>query len=398
MDGYAFRYLWPSLPVINRYEDVLGALVGVAAILFATNFLNTKKNAPLIHKIFYGILFIYIVIIAIIFSNNFLLGTVAVEITSLGLVLLIFVAAFSLMRKGYRPAKFFLIAWSLLLFSAIVFILKDYNLLPYNNVTVNALQIGSAFEALLLSIALADRINSYREERTRAQGELIKSLQERTNMQQQMLQLEAKALRSQMDPHFIFNCMNSIKSLIQQKEEDKAVNYLTTFSKLLRTILQNADKREITLHDEIETCKLYTQLEGLRFGNKLSYSFVIDEDIDLKSIQVPALILQPFIENAIWHGIIPKETGGTINVRVKKADDYIHCIIDDDGIGREVSLQSKLKQPLNGHQSKGVKLTQSRLDLDNALNNRNATVETVDKKDSAGQALGTTIILTFKEY
>lgn len=398
MDGYAFRYLWPSLPVINLYEDVFAALVGMAAILFATHFLNTKENTPLFHRIFYGLLIIYIVIIAIIVSKNFLLGTIAVEIASLGLVVLIFIAAFSIMRKGYRPAKFFLIAWSLLLFSAIVFILKDYNLLPYNNITINALQIGSAFEVLLLSIALADRINSYREERTKAQDELIKSLQERTTMQQQMLQLEAKALRSQMDPHFIFNCMNSIKSLIQQKEEDKAINYLTTFSKLLRTILQNADKREITLHDEIETCKLYTQLESLRFGNKFSYSFEIGNDIDLKSIQVPALILQPFIENAIWHGIIPKENGGAINVRVKKADGSIHCIIDDDGIGRDLSLQNKLKQPSNSHQSKGVKLTQSRLDLDNALNKRNAKVETIDKKNSAGEALGTTIVLTFKEY
>jgi sensor histidine kinase YesM len=121
--------------------------------------------------------------------------------------------------------------------------------------------------------------------------------------EKEILELEARALRAQMNPHFIFNCMNSIKSLIQRKEEDKAITYLTTFSKLIRTIFQNSDKREITLHDEIETCRLYTQLENMRFGNKLSYSFDIDETIDLKSITVPALILQPFIENAnmAWH-------------------------------------------------------------------------------------------------
>ena len=121
-----------------------------------------------------------------------------------------------------------------------------------------------------------------------------------------MLELEAKALRAQMNPHFIFNCLNSIKSLIQQHEEEKSVTYLTTFSKLIRTLFNNADKKEISLYDEIETCKLYLQLEAMRFDTKFSYSVNVDENIDLKSIQVPALIIQPFIENAIWHGIVPR--------------------------------------------------------------------------------------------
>jgi sensor histidine kinase YesM len=213
-----------------------------------------------------------------------------------------------------------------------------------------------------------------------------------------MLELEATALRAQMNPHFIFNCLNSIKSLIQQKEEYKAINYLTTFSKLIRTIFQNSDKREITLYDEIETCKLYTQLESMRFANKLSFAFNIDETIDLKSVQVPALILQPFIENAIWHGIMPKEEGGTLHVSITKSGDSIFCIIDDDGIGREISKQNKFKGEPSTHQSRGVHLTQSRLDLDNVLNQRNGSVEIIDKKDDAGNAIGTKIILTFKEY
>src|SRR5690348_15838128 len=110
-----------------------------------------------------------------------------------------------------------------------------------------------------------------------------------------------------MNPHYIFYCMNSIKALVQQQEEDKAITYLTTFSKLIRTILQNCDKREITLFDELETCRLDTQLESLRFGEQVDYHFNVDDNIDLKSIMVPVLIIQPFIENAIWHGIMPKE-------------------------------------------------------------------------------------------
>ena len=105
--------------------------------------------------------------------------------------------------------------------------------------------------------------------------------------EKELFELEAKALRAQMNPHFIFNCINSIKSLIQKNENEKATEYLTTFSKLIRTIFQNSDKREITLFDEIETCRLHTQLESMRFGNKLSYVFNVDETLDLKSIMVP---------------------------------------------------------------------------------------------------------------
>lgn len=216
--------------------------------------------------------------------------------------------------------------------------------------------------------------------------------------EKELLELEAKALRAQMNPHFIFNCMNSIKSLIQQKDEDKAVHYLTTFSKLIRTIFQNSDKREITLYDEIETCRLYAQLESMRFENKFNYQFNVDEGVDMKSVMVPALIVQPFIENAIWHGIIPNKEGGCVTLTVEKKRDAIYCIIDDDGIGRELSRQSKFTGEASTHQSKGVHLTQSRLDLDNILNQKNATVEIVDKKDETGKAKGTRVILTFKEF
>jgi len=179
----------------------------------------------------------------------------------------------------------------------------------------------------------------------------IKLIRHKAEMKQKMAETEMIALRAQMNPHFIFNCLNSIDNLIQTNEKEKATTYLTTFSKLIRTIFQNSDKREITLFDEIETCRLYTQLEGMRFGNKLSYSFDVDETIDLKSIMVPALILQPFIENAIWHGIMPIEEGGTIHVTISKKEDKIFCIVEDDGIGRDVSMQKRLNGSPSAHQS-----------------------------------------------
>jgi anti-sigma regulatory factor (Ser/Thr protein kinase) len=221
--------------------------------------------------------------------------------------------------------------------------------------------------------------------------EQLKSLHEK-----ELLEIEAKALRAQMNPHFVFNSLNSIKSLINKNENDKAANYLTTFSKLIRTLFHNSDKREVSLFEEIETCKLYTQLERMRFGDKIDFIFNVDGSIDLKDIKVPALILQPLIENAIWHGLVPKETGGKIVFSVKENNGAVECTIDDDGIGRELSNQYKAEYRAT-HQSKGIGMTQSRLELDKLLNDREDTIRIIDKINKAGKPDGTKVIITFKE-
>lgn len=210
--------------------------------------------------------------------------------------------------------------------------------------------------------------------------------------EKELLTLEAKALRAQMNPHFIYNCMNSIKALIQNDDKVRAVEYLTTFSKLIRTIFHNSDKRQISLHDEIETCKLYTQLESMRLNGKLEYRFDIDSNLDLKSLMVPALIVQPFIENAIWHGIVPKD-GGLINISVRGREEAIICEVDDNGIGRESSRLNKPTTPVI-HESKGVYLSQQRLNLEKMLNDTNASIEIVDKYEDS-YATGTKVILNF---
>ena len=214
--------------------------------------------------------------------------------------------------------------------------------------------------------------------------------------EKELLELEAKALRAQMNPHFIFNSMNSIKSLINKNENDKAVNYLTTFSKLIRTLFNNSDKREVSLYEELETCKLYTQLEKMRFADKVNFVFEIDEKIDMKDIKVPALIIQPFIENAIWHGVMPKESGGKVTVSIKRKSETIECAIDDDGIGRELSKKYKTDYEAT-HQSKGIGLTQSRLELDKLLNEREDAIFIIDKEDENGKPTGTKVIISFKE-
>lgn len=214
--------------------------------------------------------------------------------------------------------------------------------------------------------------------------------------QKELIELEAKALRAQMNPHFIFNSLNSIKSLINKNENEKAAAYLTTFSKLIRTLFQNSDKREINLYEELETCRLYTELEKMRFGKKVNFEFLIDESVDLKEIKVPALILQPFIENAIWHGLVPKECGGTVKVSVQKRNGGVDCTVEDNGIGRELSRQYKTHYEAT-HQSRGIGLTGSRLELDKLMNNREDLLSITDKIDKEGKPAGTSVLITFKE-
>ena len=221
-----------------------------------------------------------------------------------------------------------------------------------------------------------------------------KKEQEKNRHEKELMELESKALRAQMNPHFIFNCLNSIKSLIQDEQKDKSVTYLTTFSKLIRTLFNNADKKEITLYDEIETCKLYLQLEAMRFDAKFSYSITVDENLDMKSVLIPALVIQPFIENAIWHGIVPKDTPGHVSLHVFREGDKIQIVIEDDGIGREASMKHKSASGLT-HQSKGVYMTQSRLNLSNRLTEKNAQFTITDKKNNLGESTGTKVILSF---
>jgi len=198
-----------------------------------------------------------------------------------------------------------------------------------------------------------------------------------------------------MNPRFVFNSLNSIKSLINKNENAHAAEYLTTFSKLIRTLFQNSDKREISLHEELETCRLYTQIEKMRFGDKVDFNFEIDPGIDLKDVKVPALILQPFIENAIWHGLVPKENGGKVLVSVAAKNGSIICVIDDNGIGRALSMQSKAQYE-TAHVSRGIGLTKSRLELDKLLNNRDEGVHIIDKTDASNGTGGTRVVLTFE--
>jgi len=214
----------------------------------------------------------------------------------------------------------------------------------------------------------------------------------KTEFKKQIAQAETKALRAQMNPHFIFNCLNSINSFIIDGNHEIASDYLIRFSKLIRLILDNSRSETISLEKELEALDLYVLLEGARFDNKFKCVYRIAENLDTSVIMIPPMLLQPFVENAIWHGLMHKETEGTITLEVKKEnEEFLNISIIDDGIGREKAAE--LKSKTLTHKSHGLKVTSQRIEMMNKLNSTGAHVNIIDLKDEQGHASGTRVEL-----
>ncbi|WP_316803051.1 two-component regulator propeller domain-containing protein [Pedobacter nototheniae] len=184
--------------------------------------------------------------------------------------------------------------------------------------------------------------------------------QEQLRLKNKVLMLEQQALQAMMNPHFVFNVMNSIQHYINTQNTASANKVLTGFARLIRKNLEICTKSYISLEEELEYLNLYLKLEKNRFGDKLQYLFSIDPKIELEETFIPSMLLQPYVENAIWHGIMPKETGGEIQIKMRiESETHLNIEIIDDGIGIDNSLKDKKET----HISKGMQLTQERLNL-----------------------------------
>ncbi|WP_367392402.1 histidine kinase [Lewinella sp. LCG006] len=209
-------------------------------------------------------------------------------------------------------------------------------------------------------------------------------------LQNRRLRAEMSAFRAQINPHFISNSLNAIEHLVNQGERRQASKYLVHFSRLTRQILNSAVDSIVSLEQELKTLKHFLMLEQLRFSDKLSFSIECEETLDKSTIAIPAMILQPYVENAIWHGIKPKEEGGTISILITKEQNVLVCIIEDNGIGREAAQLRKVNAHLQ-QKSRGMDITRQRLKALGSVKGPALQIE--DKKDHQGHACGTKITL-----
>jgi len=205
-----------------------------------------------------------------------------------------------------------------------------------------------------------------------------------------LLGLQMNSLRSQMNPHFLFNSLNSVKNYMVNKGPDEAADYLTRFSLLIRKILENSRKKLLTLEEEVEMLDLYIEMENKRFSEKFSYKLEVDESIDQSYFYLAPMIIQPYIENAIWHGLMNKETDRNLSVRFLPEGENVICYIVDNGIGR-VEARKRNKHQNSSKKSLGMEITGDHIAAINKLYKIDAKVDIEDCYDQKGNATGTKV-------
>ena len=215
-------------------------------------------------------------------------------------------------------------------------------------------------------------------------------------IEKQVFELEQKALRLQMNPHFIFNSLNAIQNFVLINDTDRAVNYLAKFSHLMRMILANSTASFITLKDELKALTYYMDLEKLRFDNKFDYLITRDPSIDEEFVEIPPMLFQPYVENAIIHGFVNSPNPGLLDISLKRlSPGTLLCIIQDNGIGREKAIEIREKSGIK-RQPRGMSITQERIEIFNKQSRQNFSVRIIDLKDEQGEPSGTRVEFTIQ--
>ena len=215
--------------------------------------------------------------------------------------------------------------------------------------------IGVIIEVTMFALIVGDRVNFIEKVKDEAKAEAILKTKE-------IADLKMTALQSQMDPHFLYNSLNSINNFVLQNDTEKASDYITKFSRLIREVLQKSSSLTIPLSEELGILGLYVRLEQMRMEGGFDYVVTVDDNVDLDKIMVPPLFMQPFIENAIWHGFVNKEAYKKINLTLYNEDDKVRCEIIDNGIGIKKSKQLK-KSSSRALKSFGLKTSEDRIKL-----------------------------------
>jgi len=209
-----------------------------------------------------------------------------------------------------------------------------------------------------------------------------------------------QVLRSQMNPHFIFNCLNSIQQYIFDQDMFNANKYITGFARLIRATLHNSSKTFISLSDEISYLSTYLSLEKYRFKDKMDYSIEVERSLQeqMEEINIPPMLIQPYVENCMRHGLRHRsDKGGFILIRVIQEGDKLAFVIEDNGIGRERAARYKTREHIE-YQSRGMSLTADRIRLINAVNKESIGVEVIDLKNEQDEASGTRVIIRFPRF
>ena len=242
-----------------------------------------------------------------------------------------------------------------------------------------------------LETTLTKRTKEIREQSKQLEEQHAGQL--KLSFEQKLAEMEMSALRAQMNPHFIFNCLNSIKLYTTDNESAKASAYLTKFSRLIRLVLENSRSEKVTLKNELDALELYLELEAMRFKDKLQFTIEVNPALDTDLIEIPPMLLQPYVENAIWHGLMHKKEGGQVRIQVTLLHtDRMQITVTDNGIGRTKAAALKSKSA-TANKSFGMNVTNERISIINQLYHTNTKVLVNDLVDETGNSAGTEVVL-----
>lgn len=438
--GYQLHFLYPAFPVLGKqpYRAIIlnpeffAECSYLIYFLFTFGFLRISEEFPKWHyyikrALLIIALYCIITLIVKILTQDLSLGTQFYHFFVI-YILILSVITYIMFFRSSHPLRYYIIIGSLFLsvFSVIsLFLTIHYNVqgVPYES-AFTWLYTGYILETILFALALGHYQYLIYQERNQSQIKLIAQLKENEQLRlriQQKLELDVKdlnrqaeeekienikiryekelaelkvsALRSQMNPHFIFNSLNSIKRYIIDSEQENAVYYLNKFSKLIRKILSSSMASTIPLSEELEIAELYVNIENIRFNNTIDFTVEIDDKINIETLKVPSLILQPFLENAIWHGLANSKIDKQLKLEVMYKDStHLKISIRDNGIGRERSAEIKSRK-IHKRQSVGITLTEDRLRSFSKDYKNDYRLNFIDHHNQDAMASGTQVII-----
>ncbi len=429
--GFIPILIKPFAGLLDHFDIPLMWLYNTVYFIFGFTFVGLKSYSSGWYLFIFKTVYLLFIVIFTIITLSVITWDVTyilkVNLWLVGFLFVFGIACFYPLFKLKMPLKYYIISGAMVLYisSFIAFHLDVLDIIPdENQVGYSIFYIGIVIENILFSLGLGQKQKLLLQERNESQNSLILQLKEneklRNTIQKQLekdvasmseqaekekydklkaeydkelVELKISSLRSQMNPHFIFNSLNAIKLYIIDNEKENAVYYLNKFSKLIRKILATTREKEISLADEIETLKLYIDIENIRFSNEIESSITVNDDLSINTIKIPSLILQPFIENAIWHGLSSKKGKKEIDITFEKeGDTFLKITITDNGVGRARSNEIN-KQKIHKKDSIGIKLTEERLNNFCKDYTSNYKLNFADLLDDNKNAKGTKIIL-----
>jgi len=366
-----------------KYSLLFLGLAGY--ISFSRELLETKKRIPewdqlivLVLKSIFIAAFIFI-IIQIAFGSSYQ--------DKLFIFLMPIVALFSILTyivltkiKGKHVTYFIIGSISFLILTASSYILKqalgDNYLEKIGFQPKLLMYIGAVIEMMMTALIMGKKLKAFEKNKIEIEGELAFKTKE-------MSDLKMTVLQTQMDPHFLYNSLNSINNFVLNHDKEKASDYITKFSRLIREVLKNSTNLTVPLEDDLGVLGLYIKLEQLRMAEGFDYIVAVDESINLRDIQVPPLFMQPFIENAIWHGFTNKKGTKAIHLSIYDEDDNIRCEIIDNGVGIKES-EAKAAKLKSTRKPFGLKASEDRIKLLHENKNVYVIIEDISDQNTTG--------------